>query len=262
MTEEQHPRDGMQQEPWVALRDEPDSNSPLNSGSPVVPRDWRRVLRFVLIGIAIVIASFSAYLVFFAGGRDTGPTLEYRLNTQQQALDQLHARIDKMQSGQDGVSSHLTEVALRLEGLTASRQWVPDQLDALSNRLDDFSHSVDTRLSVAQEKMQSFEVSLNEMRLSSSNQKPATQSSPKPRRQIPHLRVSAPKLPTPPFIVSGIEIRGGRTYLSLISGQAGQLSDLRLISEGQRIGAWQLMSIDGQSATFTVEGQTVVVPVP
>lgn len=263
MTDEQHSllpnslhHDDTQQEPWVASRDD----FPSSSGTPFVQREWRRVLRFVLIGMAIVIVSFIAYSIFF-GGRSTGPTLASRVDAQQQALDQLSVRIDELRSGQGSVSSRLAEVVSRVDGLAASHQELPDRLDALSHRIDDLSVSTDSKFTTVQDKVQASESALDDIRHTYSSQKPAAQTPSKPRRQA-RKKVSSPKLPSPPFVLSGIEMRGGRSYLSVISGQAGQLSDLRLVGEGQSIGSWQLTSIDGRSATFFVEGQTVVVPVP
>lgn len=177
-------------------------------------------------------------------------------------------RIEELQSGQDerrsqaeGTSNRLGEIASRLDDLETSRQdsplqALPERVQALSHRLEELSSSVDVRFSAAQEKEQSLESSIEEVRKLRASQKTSTQQSPQrqTRRQ--------PEPPSPPFSVSGVELRGGRSYLAVASGAAGRLSDLRLVGEGQNIGQWHLSSIEGHSAAFTINGQTVVVPVP
>ncbi|OLO06724.1 hypothetical protein BTW08_16385 [Salinicola sp. MH3R3-1] len=228
-------------------------------------------LRLTLLGLGVLAVLGVIYFVLFAGSEPKGPTLESRLQSQQQVIDQLRVRIEELQSGQDerrsqaeGNSNRLGEIASRLDDLEARRQTsplqaLPEHVQALSDRVDELSSSVDVRFSATQEKEQSLEASIEEVRKLRASQKTAAQQS-QPSRQRQTRR--APEPPSPPFSVSGVELRGGRSYLAVASGNAGRLSDLRLVGEGQNIGSWHLSSIDGHSAAFTIDGQTVVVPVP
>ncbi|MGQ7245148.1 hypothetical protein ACUN9V_16990 [Salinicola sp. V024] len=240
--------------------------------TPYVERRRRwSPLRLALLVLGAVIILAVVYLVVFVDSEPEGPTVESRLQSQQQVIDQLRVRIEELQSGQDerrsqteGTSNRLGEIYSRMDDLEARRQTsplqaLPERLQALSDRVDELSSSVDVRFSAAQEEEQSLEASIEEVRKLRANQKTSAQQSQlKRQRQVRR----EPEPPSPPFSVSGVELRGGRSYLAVASGAAGRLSDLRLIGEGQSIGQWHLSSIESHSAAFTINGQTVVVPVP
>ncbi|MCS2611052.1 hypothetical protein [Halomonas dongshanensis] len=243
------------------------------TGDRQTPKERRhrwRPLRLMLMGLGILAILVLLYLIL-VDSEPEGPTLESRLQSQQQVIDQLRVRIEELQSGQDerrsqaeGTSNRLGEIASRLNDLEASRQdsplqALPERVQALSHRVDELSSSVDVRFSAAQEKEQSLESSIEELRMLRANQQTSTQQS-QPNRQ--RQARPQPEPPSPPFSVSGVELRGGRSYLAVASGAAGRLSDLRLVGEGQNIGQWHLSSIEGHSAAFIINGQTVVVPVP
>jgi hypothetical protein len=223
----------------------------------------------LVLGAVIVLGL--VYFLFFADSEPEGPTVESRVQSQQQVIDQLRVSIEELQSGQDerrseaeGASNRMGEIASRLDDLEERRQGsplqaLPERVQALSHRIDELSNSVDMRFSAAQEKEQSLEASIEEVRKLRASQKTSAQESqPSGQRQADRK----PEPPSPPFSVSGVELRGGRSYLTVASGNAGRLSDLRLVAVGQNIGQWHLSSIDGHSAAFTINGQTVVVPVP
>ena len=69
-------------------------------------------------------------------------------------------------------------------------------------------------------------------------------------------------MPEPPFDVVGLELRGGKSYVSIESRGATALTDLRLLREGESIGAWQLQAIDAHAVVFRVDDQTVRVALP
>lgn len=71
-----------------------------------------------------------------------------------------------------------------------------------------------------------------------------------------------PKVPEPPFNVVGLELRGGERFVSIASRGAVTLTDLRLLREGESIGAWQLQAIDAHAAVFRVDDQTVRIALP
>ena len=85
-----------------------------------------------------------------------------------------------------------------------------------------------------------------------------------PSAAAPHKTAEAvkPKVPEPPFNVVGLELRGGERFVSIASRGAAALTDLRLLREGESIGAWQLQAIDTHAAVFRVDDQTVCVALP
>ena len=85
-----------------------------------------------------------------------------------------------------------------------------------------------------------------------------------PSAADPHKTAKAakPKVPEPPFNVVGLELRGGERFVSIASRGAAALTDLRLLREGESIGAWQLQAIDAHAVVFRVDDQTVRVALP
>lgn len=262
--------DAERREPCVSHRDDVGHVDP--GYTPHVERRKRwSPLRLALLVLGAVVVPGLIYFVFLADSEPGGPTLESRLQSQQQVIDQLRVRIEELQNGQDeslskaeGTSSRLGELSARLDDLEERRQAsplqdLPGRVQALSNRLDALTSSVDVRFSATQEKEQSLEASIEEVRKLRASQKTTAQQSQSSRQRQSRRE---PEPPSPPFSVSGVELRGGRSYLAVASGNAGRLSDLQLVGEGQNIGSWHLSSIDGHSAAFTINGQTVVVPVP
>ena len=85
-----------------------------------------------------------------------------------------------------------------------------------------------------------------------------------PSAAAPHKTAKAakPKVLEPPFNVVGLELRGGERFVSIASSGAAALTDLRLLREGESIGAWQLQAIDAHAVVFRVDDQTVRVALP
>ena len=89
--------------------------------------------------------------------------------------------------------------------------------------------------------------------------KKAASSAAAPRKAVVAAK---PKVPEPPFDVVGLELRGGERFVSIASRGAAALTDLRLLREGESIGAWQLQAIDAHAVVFRVDDQTVRVALP
>jgi hypothetical protein len=80
-----------------------------------------------------------------------------------------------------------------------------------------------------------------------------------------HRRASTtttPIVPSPPFRILAMELRGGERFVSIIAGTATSLADVRLLRVGDAEGGWQLQSIEAHEAVFHVNGQTLRVAVP
>jgi hypothetical protein len=58
-----------------------------------------------------------------------------------------------------------------------------------------------------------------------------------PRRPV---EAPKPKVPEPPFNVVGLELRGGERFLSVAPPGASSMRDVRLLREGDALGAWHL----------------------
>jgi conjugative transfer region protein (TIGR03748 family) len=87
----------------------------------------------------------------------------------------------------------------------------------------------------------------------------AAVQTPTPRRTAESPK---PATPIPPFKVMGLELRGSERFLSVLPSNTMAVRDVQLLREGDRLGRWQLQSIDGQAAVFRIQGQPVRVAVP
>ncbi len=89
----------------------------------------------------------------------------------------------------------------------------------------------------------------------------ATKPSPKTRRE-PAADSAAVKTPvvsralTPPFVLTGVERRGGQAYAVVLPAGAGSdWSQLHMLVPGESYRGWTLVSTDGNRAAFQVNGR-------
>ncbi|HBY0996156.1 hypothetical protein [Klebsiella variicola] len=61
---------------------------------------------------------------------------------------------------------------------------------------------------------------------------------------------------TAPFVLTGIERRGGIAFAAIAPQSATQLTEIALMEPGETRHGWTLQSITGQQAQFRVAGQT------
>lgn len=61
---------------------------------------------------------------------------------------------------------------------------------------------------------------------------------------------------TAPFVITGIERRGGIDFAAIAPQSATQLTEITLIEPGETRQGWTLLAIAGQQAQFRVAGQT------
>jgi len=71
-----------------------------------------------------------------------------------------------------------------------------------------------------------------------------------------------PKVTEPPFNVVGLELRGGERFLSVMAPGAASVRDVRLLREGDTLGAWHLQSIEAHAVVFRIDGQTLRIAIP
>lgn len=90
------------------------------------------------------------------------------------------------------------------------------------------------------------------------NQRPASVAAVVPA--VTPDAVAVKKKPTPkaqrPFILTGIELRGGLAFAAIAPQSATRLTEIALMEPGETRQGWTLQSISGQQAQFRVAGQT------
>lgn len=225
--------------------------------------------KWLIIGVVLAVtALFVALFLWLKGREPDGPMLSSVVQEQQRTLDELTEQVNSLQQdrdtryeAQDDLAGRVGELQQRIQQLErrpvdSHLEQLPQQVDALSERLDELSSSVDVRFNAALEKQQALEGSIEEVRKLRATTKPTAKRSSPPQRQ------HRPAPPSPPFTVVGHELRGGRRYLAVAAGGISSINDVRLIGEGESLGAWRLSSISGHSAVFSINGQAVVLPVP
>lgn len=97
--------------------------------------------------------------------------------------------------------------------------------------------------------------------LHSLNQHPASPAS--VQMKAPAAKVTKKKSPVKaqrqvaaPFVLTGIERRGGIAFAAIAPQSATQLTEVSLMEPGETRQGWTLQTITGQQATFRVSGQT------
>lgn len=76
-----------------------------------------------------------------------------------------------------------------------------------------------------------------------------------------HHPVALPVPRMPPFAILGEEQRGGQTFLTIAPPHWHALGDVHLLQPGDSEGDWQLETLDGDTATFRVDGRIQHLPV-
>ena len=88
--------------------------------------------------------------------------------------------------------------------------------------------------------------------------RPAPVSTPRPRTAV----AKRPAPAEPAFRVMGLEWRGGERFVSLLSDDAGTLSEARLLLVGEEDGGWRLAAIEAAHVIFRKAGATQRLPIP
>ncbi|ORM94892.1 plasmid transfer protein [Pantoea cypripedii] len=123
-----------------------------------------------------------------------------------------------------------------------------------------------TRISALEHDVQQSSAALDEIRrqLAQKAAEPEkNRAAPEPVKPRPAVAAkktdrSARRVPMPaaPFVLTGIERRGGQTFAVVIPRGASQISAMRLLSPGDGFMGWTLRSVEGsRAAFFTVNGR-------
>lgn len=135
----------------------------------------------------------------------------------------------KTQDLNDAMAAHIAEVAASLAALTARMEKAEARINEANERLDGLEKNVAT---VAAQKAR------------------AASSRAAARRDRP----------TAPFLLTGVESRGGIDYVGVTPRSATGLADIRFMAIGDQYQGWTLSGIAERFATFRVRRETVTVP--
>ncbi len=157
------------------------------------------------------------------------------------AREALKAQVTQLVKDSEQVRADVTALA--------TQQYALKQLtDTLSSRLDEQVTRIDA---LSDWKTQREEKATGT----------ATKLSPKARHEpaAASAAVKTPVVPralTPPFVLTGVERRGGQAYAVVLPAGAGSdWSQLHMLVPGESYRGWTLVSTDGNRAAFQVNGR-------
>lgn len=185
-----------------------------------------------------------------------------QLSSSVAALEKHVAEQDERFALRAGVLKGMSELGKVLDGQIADQNKKIDQLDSLiSEQKKALQYELDNGQASALE-FSSLKATVDALKASQA-QKPAaaasggavtagkkhkTSASKKSLRSARTVPLAAP------FILTGIEQRGGQNFAVVAALGATSLSQMQLLSPGDSAWGWQLRSIEGNQAVFSVNG--------
>ncbi|MNS82785.1 hypothetical protein D3C72_1165390 [compost metagenome] len=185
-----------------------------------------------------------------------------QLSSSVAALEKNVAEQDERFALRAGVLKGMSELGKVLDGQIVDQNKKIDQLDSLiSEQKKALQYELDHAQASALE-FSSLKATVDALKASQA-QKPLAAASGgavtsgkkhKPSASKKSLR-SARTVPlAAPFILTGIEQRGGQNFAVVAPLGATSLSQMQLLSPGDSAWGWQLRSIEGNQAVFSVNG--------
>ncbi len=138
---------------------------------------------------------------------------------------------------------------------------VQDKTQGLNNAMAAHVEEVAASLAALTARMEKAEAGINEAneRLEALEKKITAVADQKAR--VASARAAARRdQPTAPFLLTGVESRGGIDYVGVTPRSATGLADIRFMAIGDQYQGWVLSGISERFATFKVRRETVTVP--
>ncbi|EEA1387088.1 hypothetical protein J9Z18_000914 [Salmonella enterica] len=162
--------------------------------------------------------------------------------------------------GEDGkareaLKAQVTQLVKDSEQVRADVTALATQQDALKQLTDTLSSRLDEQASRIG--------ALSEWKTQREEKATGTATKPSPRVSREPAATSAPvrtpvvsRALTPPFVLTGVERRGGQAYAVVLPAGAGSdWSQLHMLVPGESYRGWTLVSTDGNRAAFQVNGR-------
>ncbi|EAY8165570.1 hypothetical protein ATQ42_07675 [Salmonella enterica] len=174
---------------------------------------------------------------------------QYVLKSQSEKWQQsLSEQAQSLTTFQQQLSSLATDVkAARVEAAraVAGQDDTGMKLDALQNALNTQTLRIDA--------LETWKEAWNKRSAPATTktvQAPGGSPSPVKKESKPR-----PRKLTPPFTLVSTELRGGQTYAVILPAGEGGWAQLRMLSPGDSVSGWALVSVSGNHAEFQVNGQ-------
>lgn len=254
-------------------------DEPAPDAVPSLPRklpvNLRRVARYVSFGVLVAALlgtlTASAVLLYKVSN------LTIRVNTLDAAfrsgqIGQLSANVTVMH----GKLKTLEKQIAALEPVQEKISTLSSEQLKLSTRMNQLSDAgLSDQQSVQQLQVQVGQLSqtvqasasalesLKEQAVATPKAPEPEKAAPKPsRKAVTSLKkakrsVRHAAIPAAPFVLTGIERRGGQTFAVVIPRGVDLISSMRLLSPGDGFMGWTLRALEGNAALFSVNGNAV-----
>ncbi|EIP4192682.1 hypothetical protein LR989_004372 [Salmonella enterica] len=176
---------------------------------------------------------------------------------QQQYLSLTQAQEWRGEDGKarEALKTQVTQLVKDSEQVRADVAALAKQQDALKQLTDTLSSRLDEQVSRID--------ALSDWKTQREEKTAGTATKPSPKARREPAASSAPvKTPvvsralTPPFVLTGVERRGGQAYAVVLPAGAGSdWSQLHMLVPGESYRGWTLVSTDGNRAAFQVNGR-------
>lgn len=82
-----------------------------------------------------------------------------------------------------------------------------------------------------------------------------------PKKPVKKAAAKVTSSASAPFVLNGVEYRGGARFVSVTPRQASSLEQVRLLTPGESFSGWTLLTIDSRQATFRTARRTLTLSV-
>lgn len=174
------------------------------------------------------------------------------LEKQIAALEPVQEKISTLSSEQLKLSTRLDQ----LSDASLSDQQSVQQLQQQMGQLSQAIHASDSALESLKKQAVATPKAPEPEKATPQPSQKAAASPKKAKRSVRHAA-----MPAAPFVLTGIERRGGQTFAVVIPRGVDLISSMRLLSPGDGFMGWTLRALEVNAALFSVSGSAVRIQV-
>ena len=174
-----------------------------------------------------------------------------------QTLDTLQHDSNTLKDAQEKLQYAVKDLKIMVDSGEQQANTLDPMLDQWAQEIQELRDGLTTRateadLAALSTRVEHVELQLIDIKPQPSSQPPA----PAPAEIKPRKTDRTKPTPlSPPFSVLSVESRGGERFLAVAPHHSRSLMDVRLLHSGEQFGAWQLKTLEPNSAVFAVAAQ-------
>ncbi len=175
-----------------------------------------------------------------------GRQQQYVLKSQSEKWQQ---RLSEQIQNLTTLQQQLSTLGANVEEIQASAAQAIAKQDETGMKLDTFQKALDAQV-LRIDTLDAWKKEWRQRALTS------TKTAPPPGGSQPVVKKPPkPRVIKPPFTLVSIERRGGQAYAVILPAGKGGWAQLHMLSPGESLSGWMLMSVNGSQAEFQVNGQ-------